>query len=201
MGLRLGGGGIPDEFGCHGTFITQRVEHNFEVDELSHNWQGVGDVRYEMKIPDAISPIAAYRGWTLQDGKLLAFNDFEWTAGTNTAECIYSYDTDHKAPGELCSCGFYGVSGIEYISNIPARDNKKTILGQVEFWGKVIPGTMGYRAEKAKITGLFVPTKLLLNLKVRKLAKKYDLEFLPMPEGVSYGASYDTRWLAEHFED
>lgn len=59
-------------------------------------------------------------------------------------------------PHELatCSCGFYA-----YFGDSNDYGSRTTLTGVVEAFGKVTIGTRGFRAEKARIVALVIPTK------------------------------------------
>jgi hypothetical protein len=62
-------------------------------------------------------------------------------------------DPDHQPPVEDCTCGIYAVaephSASEYVWDAPL-----SVLARVALAGKVIPGTRGWRAERARIVAL-----------------------------------------------
>lgn len=62
-------------------------------------------------------------------------------------------DPEHDPPVEGCTCGIYAVADVEtaraYIWEAPL-----TVLARVGLAGKVIPGSRGWRAERARIVAL-----------------------------------------------
>jgi hypothetical protein len=58
----------------------------------------------------------------------------------------------HSAPFERCHCGIYALLELGAMRQFIAP---KIILGEVELWGKVIPGTTGWRAEYARPVRFF----------------------------------------------
>jgi hypothetical protein len=62
-------------------------------------------------------------------------------------------DPEHRPPEEGCRCGIYAVADAnrarEYVREAPL-----TVLAQVGLAGKVIPGTVGWRAERARVVAL-----------------------------------------------
>ena len=60
-------------------------------------------------------------------------------------------DDPHLPPGDYCSCGFYAMKTLASVEEPSGSD---VILGRVEFAGKVIECTSGYRAERARIAEL-----------------------------------------------
>lgn len=60
------------------------------------------------------------------------------------------YETHaHVAPHENCTCGLYAVT-------YPERAPVAEILGRVNLWGKIVPGTDGYRAQYGYPKDLYV---------------------------------------------
>jgi hypothetical protein len=54
----------------------------------------------------------------------------------------------HEAPGEHCTCGIYAVSDL---NSALSGD----IIGRIALWGKVVPGTHGWRGQYAYPVELF----------------------------------------------
>lgn len=88
-----------------------------------------------------------------------------WKPGTNEAVCYggYGMGKNHKAPNPACSCGFYALgTWAELFDRHPSlrpspKENAFLVYGTVEFFGTVIPGDRGFRAEKAKVRSLLMP--------------------------------------------
>lgn len=62
-------------------------------------------------------------------------------------------------PAEGCTCGIYGVKElieVPYIKNI-----RRIVVGRVKFWGKVIEGPRGYRAEFMEVVTLYCNDPLI----------------------------------------
>jgi hypothetical protein len=79
-----------------------------------------------------------------------------WTDGPNTARCDRGGHAP-AAPG--CSCGFYA-----YGSRRAARqhDEARRVLAVVACWGRVVPGTLGLRAQHARIEAIWVSRRVPL---------------------------------------
>ena len=97
-------------------------------------------------IPGALR---VYRTWLASEGWLGSYNfDSIWGPGLNLANCLKSAP-DHpmtQAPKRDCVCGFYATYRPEYLSlGTP---------GVIEVSGRVILGTRGVRAQKARIVAL-----------------------------------------------
>ena len=60
-------------------------------------------------------------------------------------------DGPHTVPGEHCACGFYAMKELDSMLRFSAPG---LVLGRVELAGKVIECTLGYRAERARISEL-----------------------------------------------
>ena len=63
-------------------------------------------------------------------------------------------------PVEDCSCGIYAAMTREQLVSLAYNaysDEQNVVIGKVGFAGKVIPGTQGYRAEKARVIEVYVP--------------------------------------------
>lgn len=55
----------------------------------------------------------------------------------------------HVAPDENCRCGLYAVDDVRAVPG-------GAVLGRVNLWGKIVPGTQGYRAQYGYPKDLFV---------------------------------------------
>lgn len=74
-----------------------------------------------------------------------------WASREITAKCG-SYENKHPAPDSQCGCGLYGWYDPYWV----AKAHVGTTMGVVEFSGRILLGTKGFRAEKARIVGLAV---------------------------------------------
>lgn len=115
-------------------------------------------------------PIRAWRGinvsanpWTIWMGACnTAYGLFEPTEARATCHAYnlrrYTYSfggglldsasRPHTAPGEGCSCGFYGVKD--------KRDAYGIFVAEADFYGRVIEHEFGYRAEYQRILSVRV---------------------------------------------
>jgi hypothetical protein len=91
-----------------------------------------------LRPPRLTSVTTRFLGWRTDD----------WTV----AECARC----EEIPGENCSCGIYAASTKEHLSELGYGLMGGTIIGEVGLAGKVVVGTQGYRAEKARPVRLFV---------------------------------------------
>lgn len=108
--------------------------------------------------------LRGYRTWRvgINDDSLWACNfETAWTPGVQVAECMYlrgqapdvykRHPIGEASPLATCSCGFYAV-------HEPGnRDNRGGVLGSIKAYGKVVIGTIGFRAAKVEIEGLCLP--------------------------------------------
>ena len=126
-------------------------------------------------VPDAIEPIVGWRYWRVRsDGSLASITGGHpgWAPGEPMrARCRYldadpddpryqligAYDRDHhRSPGERCTCGIYAARSLNRLRGHPFTGLRRGVVGEVALWGKVIPGTHGYRAEAAYPKRLYV---------------------------------------------
>lgn len=104
--------------------------------------------------------LRGYREWRPARLELRSlFHDLPWTSGLQAARCAgYSDDVsgrcrrdDGRIPGSTCSCGFYA----HY--EMPRAFPGYTVWGVIQAQGRVVLGTQGFRAEKARIEALYAP--------------------------------------------
>lgn len=102
------------------------------------------------EVPLVPGTLRLYRAWAISGEKLKAFNfNYYWRDGWNEAECrlpetsvIGSLFHRHPSPHPKCTCGFY--------ARYHPIDGGAT-TGVIEVAGRVILGTKGVRAERARI--------------------------------------------------
>jgi hypothetical protein len=119
----------------------------------------------ETVVPAALR---GYRTWgTRGNGELLSLLPYEWSLGEQVARCLvpvscpcygcfvyarrHGERSAHSAPGADCGCGFYG-----WYSPVDSRLMDGPVFGAVEVSGRVLMGTHGFRAERARVLGLVV---------------------------------------------
>jgi DNA-binding CsgD family transcriptional regulator len=134
------------------------------------------------RTPDGITPLVAYRSWTLSvdpgraalhslNGQIVLEVDLDDPLGKRAdpwlvARCLYN---DHDAPEESCSCGFYAVKSLSTLEHVlpfatprslslahGAEPGAATfdVAGRVDLAGKVVEHDLGYRAERMRIAEL-----------------------------------------------
>lgn len=123
----------------------------------------------------AVGSVVAYRrGRVSEQGVITGARHQPWVGGENVAICLPQSvsmmwwwgirdevslaPADHTSPGDRCSCGFYAFNtpnpaGSGFDSGYSDTHMVDTM---VEFYGKVMIGTKGLRAEKARIVAMRV---------------------------------------------
>lgn len=113
------------------------------------------------QVPDLEGHVEGWRCWSLADRephygaspKLFSASETTYFWAPHRAmRAACHVDNDH-VPGENCTCGFYSARTAEHLFSMSYpyqhRDGHITVVGRVANWGKVIPGTQGWRAEYA----------------------------------------------------
>lgn len=119
------------------------------------------------EVPLVPGTLRGYREWIRRTDRHLAAVSYNtvWEDGVNQAICQYQRlmtisglpSRQHRlgegsVPGPRCTCGFYAVH---------EPDERKwmdhCLFGVIEASGRVIVGTRGFRAEKARIVAVYAP--------------------------------------------
>lgn len=105
----------------------------------------------EILIP---SSLIGFRQWYWRDNSLNSHRNTEWTNGSLTSVCkrftiLGETVRDHPSPDMDCSCGIYA----HYLP-LESYERGSNVFGVVEASGRILMGTKGFRAEKAKIVAL-----------------------------------------------
>jgi hypothetical protein len=83
---------------------------------------------------------------------------YTWTIGVNEAICLEGWSAvphSSKSPEPGCADGFWGLN---LASEVETRGRgPHAVRGLVYLWGRVLVGTKGYRAGKAKVAALIAP--------------------------------------------
>jgi hypothetical protein len=119
-----------------------------------------------VSIPDYISPIVGYRGWTWDAKGLKSLCGERWHPNQSlAARCrasavvgtiagrVEGHDS-HDAPQVNCTCGVYAAKSLEHL-----RKNgydRCGIYGEVCLWGTVVEHERGWRAQLAYPKNLFL---------------------------------------------
>jgi hypothetical protein len=114
----------------------------------------------EARIPDYMGRMAGVRSWKIAPTLWAKMGGYLWSAVNlgpwpdgeeNVAVC----ETGHPTPAKGCSCGlyaFYDTScGLPYSLRHTPTD---TISGVIGVAGRIIPGDLAFRAERAKVLAL-----------------------------------------------
>ena len=129
-------------------------------------------------VPDLrVGEIRALRTFQLSsDGSLrpVAYTDVAWVEGANAANCDLC---DHTPAAPGCGCGFWAYGSRGGASQHRAA---KHLLAVVACWGRVVPGTLGVRAQYARIEAIWVSGRIPRG-RVALLRKRY-------PSAVVYGS-------------
>jgi hypothetical protein len=129
-------------------------------------------------VPDLrVGEIRALRTFQLSsDGSLrpVAYTDVAWVDGANAANCDLC---DHTPAAPGCGCGFWAYGSRGGASQHHAA---KHLLAVVACWGRVVPGTLGLRAQYARIEAIWVSGRIPSG-RIALLRKRY-------PSAVVYGS-------------
>lgn len=122
------------------------------------------------RAPDLLGEIVAYRGWRLHLGWNTAelrstVGDFPWPGDDWTyAECGYWRRKECKEIPGPCGCGIHAAKDTAtlYSRGYMADSDYSgpVVYGEIGLAGLVIPGTRGWRAEKARVRALWLPHSL-----------------------------------------
>jgi hypothetical protein len=129
-------------------------------------------------VPDLrVGEIRALRTFQLSaDGSLkpVAYTNISWVDGPNTARCDLG---DHTPAAPGCGCGFWA-----YGTRAAAAQHRaaRYLLAVVACWGRVVPGTLGLRAQHARIEAIWV-SRRIPRTRIALLRKRY-------PSVVLYGS-------------
>lgn len=104
-----------------------------------------------------LESVRGFKQWTWsKERKLVSMFPADWTNGSLTSECSrYALNKDkasvrHRSPDLECTCGVYA----HYLPLESYEKPRGCIFGVVEASGKILMGTKGFRAEKAKVVAL-----------------------------------------------
>jgi hypothetical protein len=126
-------------------------------------------VAREIEVPDIVGEILGWRAWRVDvlslDGKDVRLRSVTTRTRWPIDDWLYASCgiRPHKAekvPSKTCSCGIYAakdrphLTGMHY--HVYSIDDT-VVIGQVALAGKVIPGTQGWRAAKARPVKILVP--------------------------------------------
>lgn len=135
--------------------------------------------------------VRGWRAWNVHKlGKLYRLGSVTHKSHWPVADWVYAHcggdpvcdhpsNTDGRVPGEGCSCGIYSASTFEQlVKELPYAHYQRAgevVIGEIAMAGKVIVGTQGYRAEKARVAKIYTPPNAW---KLgREIAKQYGVEY------------------------
>jgi len=125
----------------------------------------------DLRIPDVVGEVSGWRAWK-RVGSILVPRLMSVTATSFSVEhsdAIWPTNRWYRAqcphghtdvPTEGCKCGIYAARDRDQLIALKYGNYTKEssrVIGEVAFAGKVIPGSQGFRAERARIKRLFVP--------------------------------------------
>lgn len=117
------------------------------------------------ELPDSIQPILAVRAWNIiseQDRYFLASchqNNLIWPVSTELSAICTVNDPwgqsgiKHSAPILDCECGIYALKQMPGSAGSSPWESD-SVLGLAFLWGRIIEGTLGYRAQFCKPAAL-----------------------------------------------
>lgn len=140
-----------------------------------------------MQVPDAIEPAVGYRVWLVKYNRLysFAFKDSVWVP-EEAYEAKCDLNREHVPPVKGCRCGLYAAATFNRLFDLgytkesgsgllSVHKGEVTIAGEVKLWGKIIPGSEGWRAQFAYPKKLLVPYS---RAKIaRQLSETYNVPF------------------------
>jgi hypothetical protein len=117
-------------------------------------------VRQRERAPDVLGEVLAFRAWRVEElwgepPHLASLGDDLWPTGEwMEAECGHC----EEPPGERCSCGIYAARDRRHLVGMGYNKGQGVrVIGDVALAGKVIPGSHGFRAARARVVRLYVP--------------------------------------------
>jgi hypothetical protein len=119
----------------------------------------------DLRVPDVFGEVVGWRAWEIRGSEreprlVSVTNTTIWTPGEWLEAVCRGGHTQEQIPFEGCSCGIYAASSREHLLRMGYNgytDEETRVIGQVGLVGKVIPGTQGFRASKARPVRLWVP--------------------------------------------
>lgn len=123
----------------------------------------------ESLAPDQTEPVIGWRAWLIElrgtvspyEYSLLSCvkdqKIYRWPSGVAEAATCRVV-SEHRAPVEGCSCGFYAFRRLEDLIASTKGSRGPGVIGTVELWGKVVVADRGFRAQYAYPRELFVAT-------------------------------------------
>jgi hypothetical protein len=159
----------------------------------------------DWKAPDVIGTVEGWRTWAIEKQppkfgvppklySIAGTSGYYWVPRKKAiAECQYGCAPEN-VPGVMCGCGFYSAKTWEHLSTMPyPRYDAEAmgmfhVVGRVANWGRVIEGSLGWRAQFSYPVELWFPfeaAKLATGIKEAYGVKVRLVNFLRRP-GTQY---------------
>lgn len=106
-----------------------------------------------------VGEVIALRTFRVDESGLLLplYSDRSWYDGPNCATCAPPTGErerrDHQVASPHCDCGFYAFGSADAASRYR---NSRYVQAVVACWGSVVGGTLGIRAERARIEAIWL---------------------------------------------
>jgi hypothetical protein len=101
------------------------------------------------------------------------YSNGAWYDGANEAACSPPTGTHprgaHAVPAEDCECGFYAYGDV---AAMRMQRQSRFVLAVVSCWGNVVAGTLGFRAQYARVDALWLAPSVPPWLR-RRVAVRY----------------------------
>jgi hypothetical protein len=142
----------------------------------------MSDGEFSIRVPDTMVEPVGWRAWnvvgSMRTPRLMSINqaggavvhlDALWpTNRWFVAKCPDGHeagDGDDAIPHEGCSCGIYSARDRDHLVRLGYGDYggggvagaRLIVIGEVAYSGKVIPGSQGWKGQKARVKSLVVP--------------------------------------------
>lgn len=129
-----------------------------------------------MRVPDIVGEVTAWRAWelvgTVKLPRLMSVTanvaaygpDAIWPTGRWFHAICKKGHAAGEIPSEGCTCGLYAARDRDHLIGLgygAYSNTVRKVIGEIAYAGKVIPGTQGFRGERARIKRLIVPYELV----------------------------------------
>ena len=140
----------------------------------------------DVLIPDYIGELLGWRVWHVRNAfskekatlHSLGTGGHQHASMWKPGKVMEAYCArSHAVPDKNCSCGFYSAKTEEHLLSMNYHrgldfddPDEVLVIGEVLLQGKIIPGTQGWRAQRARPKSILVPYsrwKVANNLKER----------------------------------
>lgn len=124
-----------------------------------------------VKVPDEIECVWGWRAWDLsvKPGEPMRLKskvrDTFWVPRQATVAACPNTGRKgkHEPPGDNCSCGLYAAKTLSHLldemgyAGYDMDTGTVAVVGKVKMWGKVVEGSLGWRAGYAYPASFYVP--------------------------------------------